>query len=257
MEPERALELENVSVGVADLQRLRAAGSTPEDAQILREVSLRVARGTRLTLLGESGGGKTTLLRLCNRLAEPGQGQVKVLGRAVSDWDVADLRRAALFVPHAPAFYASTLREELDVARRWRGQPARDDQALRAALRRVRLEELSLDTSPADLSGGQQTRVCLARALSLEPELLLLDEPTSALDVRLARELVADLVAWSEERGATLLMTTHRPDDAAALAAPAHVLLGGRLHGPFPGAALAEGEVDDPQVAEFLQGAAS
>jgi UDP-glucose/iron transport system ATP-binding protein len=257
MEP--ALELVNVSVGVGDLRRLRAGDAVPgqDERQILREVSLRVERGARLALLGESGGGKTTLLRLCNRLAEAGSGEVRVLGQDAASWDVAALRRKALFVPHTPAFFGGTLREELDVARRWRGEGPRDDQALRQALGRVRLEDLSLEMSPEDLSGGQQTRVCLARALSLEPELLLLDEPTGALDVRLARELVGDLVTWAEERGATLVMTTHRPADAAALAAPAQVLLGGQLYGPFPGAELARGEVDAPTVAEFLRGAAS
>jgi len=262
MEEEAALELLEVRVSVGDLRRLRAptsdAGHEDEEArEILGGVSLRVECGAHVCLLGESGGGKTTLLRLCNRLAEPGSGQVKVLGRAVAAWEVGALRRAALFVPHAPAFFAGTLREELNVVRRWRGEGDLDDARLGEVLSRVRLEELSLDTSPRDLSGGQQTRVCLARALSLEPELLLLDEPTGALDVRLARELLADLVAWAEERSATLVLTTHRPADAAVLDAPAYVLLGGELHGPFSGAELAAGEVEHSTVAEFLRGAVS
>ena len=260
MNAEAALELVDVHVGVSDLRRLRADAANAavaEEHEILRGVSLKLERGARLTLLGESGGGKTTLLRLCNRLAEAASGEVTVLGQPVARWAVADLRRRALFVPHTPAFFGGTLREELNVVRRWRGEAEWQDERLRQVLRRVRLDELSLDTAPSDLSGGQQTRVCLARALSLEPELLLLDEPTGALDVRLARELVADLVAWAAERSVSLVMTTHRPADAAALDAPAYVLLGGILHGPFPGAELAAGEVGDPSVAEFLRGAAS
>jgi len=266
MEGEAALELVDVRVSVGDLRRLRApAARAPtsdapeaEDArEILGGVSLRVERGARLTLLGESGGGKSTLLRLCNRLAEPGSGRVRVLGRDLADWAVGELRAKALFVPHAPAFFTGALRDELNVVRRWRGEGDLDDARLREVLGRVRLGELSLDTSPRDLSGGQQTRVCLARALSLEPELLLLDEPTGALDVRLARELLADLVAWAEERGVTLVSSTHRPADAAALDAPAQVLLGGVLRGPFPGAEVAAGEVEDATVAEFLRGATS
>jgi putative ABC transport system ATP-binding protein len=246
-----------VHVSVADLRRLRApSGSTgPEAAsqqQILSRVSLKVEPGQRLTLLGESGGGKTTLLKLCDRLVEAGEGSVRVLGKAVSEWEIAELRRRVVFVPHAPAFFGGDLRQELNVARRWRGEAPADDGRLREALARVRLSEVPLESDPTQLSGGEQTRACLARALLVEPELLLLDEPTSALDVRLARELLADLVAWAADRGSTLVVTTHRPQDALILDAPAFVLLGGHLHGPFPGAALAAGDVDEPSVTAFL-----
>ncbi|HBP23559.1 MAG TPA: ABC transporter [Planctomycetes bacterium] len=249
---EPALELRGVSVGAADLLRLRA-GAAEEGAEsgILREVDLRVERGERFALLGESGGGKSTLLKLLNRLAEPRAGEVRVLGKPVAEWAVAELRRQAVLVPSVPIRFAGpegSVREELSAGLRWSGRPV-DEAALRATLDLLGLE-VALDHPAAQLSGGQQTRLNLGRALLLEPKLLLLDEPTGALDVRSARELLAALRTWAEARAATLFVVTHRPEDVRALAARSAVLLAGELHGPYTGEELWEQQ--EGPVAEFL-----
>ncbi|MGE0713552.1 MAG: ATP-binding cassette domain-containing protein [Planctomycetota bacterium] len=249
-----ALTLRDVRITVADLRRARAYPPAEADPErvVLDAVSLELAAGARLALLGVSGGGKTSLLRLCARLVDPGAGEVVVLGRPLLEWPVAELRRRAVFVPHAPALFAASVREELAVGLRWQGRPVPAEAALREVLSLLRLE-VALDAAPAELSGGQQARLCLGRALLLAPELLLLDEPTSGVDVRAARELLADLAAWAEARGTALLLSTHRPEDAASLRGEAAVLLAGRLRGPFPGAAVASGEVEDPEVRAFLR----
>ena len=220
---------------------------------ILRGVDLRVERGERFALLGESGGGKSTLLKLLNRLAEPSAGAVRVAGQAVGEWEVAALRRQAVLVPSVPIRFAGpagSVRDELSAGLRWAGREV-DEGALREVLALLGLE-VALERAAGQLSGGQQTRLNLGRALLLEPELLLLDEPTGALDVRSARELLAALCAWADARGATLLVVTHRPDDVRALGGRSAVLLAGELHGPYAGEALWSSA--SAAVREFLGG---
>lgn len=251
---EPALELRGVTVGAGDLLRLRA-GSTAEETQpaggILRGVELRVERGERFALLGESGGGKSTLLKLLNRLAEPSAGEVAVLGEPVGEWEVAELRRQAVLVPSVPIRFAGpegSVRDELSAGLRWAGR-AVEDAALSETLALLGLD-VALDHAAAQLSGGQQTRLNLGRALLLEPALLLLDEPTGALDVRSARELLSALRTWADAREATLFVVTHRPEDVRALGGRSAVLLGGELHGPYVGEDLWDAPSD--AVRSFL-----
>jgi putative ABC transport system ATP-binding protein len=191
------------------------------------------------------------LLLLCNRLIEPSAGRVEVLGRDVRAWPVQELRRSAVLVPQDPRLFGGTVREELALALSWAGR-AFDDGALEASLRVAQLGELALDREADELSGGERARLALARALLLEPPLLLLDEPTASLDVRLARRLLEAVRAWALERDAALLVVTHRPDDLPGLGGGALVLLEGRLHGPYDAAALAGGGAGAPGVRAFL-----
>ncbi len=236
-----------------DLRFRRAA----EGAPLFEGLSLDLVRGEALVVLGPSGGGKTTLLKLVNRLLEPEAGEVAVLGRPVAEWSPTELRRSAVLVSQTPVALGGSVRDELTLPLQWASRPA-DDDALRAALTRVGLSEVALERDGAALSGGQQARLGLARALLLEPPLLLLDEPTASLDVRSARELLAALRRWCAEREVALLAVSHRLEDAVHLGARAAVLEGGRLHGPFPGALLAEGADRsglDPAVRAFLSAA--
>lgn len=232
-----AVELESVDV-------------TLGDRAVLRGVSLAVEAGGALALLGESGGGKSTLLKLLDRLVEPSAGAVRVLGRAVADWPIAELRRTAVYVGQQPQLLTQgTVADELRLPLRWRGATA-DDAALRAALDVVHAD-LPLDRPAAELSGGEQLRLTLARALLLGPRLLLLDEPTGSLDVRLAGQVLAGLRGWAAAHGATLLVVTHRPEDLRVLGGQALVLLGGQAHGPLAADALLGG-AGDPAVEDFL-----
>jgi len=166
---------------------------------------------------------------------------------------VGELRRRAVLVPQRPVLLAGpgTVREELVRPLEWAGRAA-DDAALRAALARLRLDALDLDAPADELSGGQQARLGLGRALLLEPALLLLDEATGSLDVRTAREVLAGLAAWAEDRDAAVLLVSHRPEDARRLGGRAAVLLDGRLRGPWSAEAVAADDVDDAEVRAFL-----
>jgi ABC-type methionine transport system ATPase subunit len=247
------LRLEGVHVSRRGLRATRADGGKQDgddNATVLRDVSLDVAEGGVLSLLGESGGGKSTLLRLANRLVEPEQGAVTVGGRLVVDWPIAELRRAAVFVGQRPAIFGGTVADELRRPLEWAGREA-DEAALREALVRADLK-VPLTRASDELSGGEQTRLALARATLLEPRVLLLDEPTGSLDVRTAANVLARIREWATASGVALLCVTHRPRDLVSLGGSAAVLLAGKLHGPFPSESVADASVVDDAVREFL-----
>src|SRR4029077_17157388 len=124
-----------------------------------------------------SGAGKSTLLRLLDRLAEPSSREIRLHDKPVRDYDVLDLRRRAGLLQQQPVLLGDTVRTDVATAR-----PELTDDEIVRLLERAGLEAGFLDRDPAPLSGGEAQRVCLARTLSVGPEVLLADEPTSALD---------------------------------------------------------------------------
>ncbi len=173
--------------------------------------SARIPSDGLTAIVGPSGAGKTTLLRLLNRLDDPDDGEVLFDGRDVRSYDVLDLRRRVQYVGQVPVPFPGTVAANLGVGSS--GAPRPVD----ALLARVRLDP-SLASRAADrLSVGEAQRMCLARALALEPQCLVLDEPTSALDAdsklgieRLVRSLADD--------GLTVVMVTHDRAQAEDLA---------------------------------------
>jgi ABC-type multidrug transport system ATPase subunit len=248
MADEPAIELTDLRVTARGLRSLLLDAPDGDDRVILDGVSVRVPPGGVLSILGESGGGKTTLLRCINRMVEA-EGSVKVLGREVREWDVRELRRTAVFVPQRSFLFGGSVRAELVHALSWNGIGAIKmpyGEALQAA-------GLQVDQhKPAsELSEGQRHRLCIARALLLHPKVLLLDEPTGALDVRTAREMLAALLAWARNYGATLVCVTHRPEDLEVLGGEALILLKGKVAAHCPARDVLEGKVN-ADVGAFL-----
>jgi osmoprotectant transport system ATP-binding protein len=196
--------------------RYQAGGSV-----ILDHLAFDVNRGEILVLLGESGCGKTTTLRLINRLIEPTSGEVVVEGKTTTDWDAIDLRRNIGYViqdgglfPHMTVRENAALVLTITDAAPAKARPRADDM-----LQLVGLDPSKFgDRFPHELSGGQRQRVGVARALAADPELLLLDEPFGALDAitrtRLQREF-ADLV---HKLNKTAVFVTHDLHEAMLLA---------------------------------------
>ena len=156
-------------------------------------------------LLGPSGSGKSTLLRLLNRLSDPDEGTVRFRGDDVRELDPLELRRRAALVPQLPAPLPGTVADNVRYGPALVGREAEVGRALAAA-------GLAADYADRDaerLSVGEQQRVMLARALALEPEVLLLDEPTSALD-EAAREGVERTLLGLEGRLSAVLVTHDR-----------------------------------------------
>ncbi len=174
-------------------------------AEILKGVSLVVGEGEVACVTGPSGSGKSTLLRALNRLVEPDGGEVYLDGIPTGTMDPLALRRKVGMIFQLPALFGETVEEAVLYGSRLLGRGA-DVAGLLGA---VGLEPALASRSPEGLSVGQQQRVSIARALALEPEVLLMDEPTSALD-EAARDKIEGLVKDLNRReGLTFVIVSH------------------------------------------------
>jgi putative ABC transport system ATP-binding protein len=175
-------------------------------------------------VLGPSGVGKSTLLRLLNRLADPDQGRVLFRGEDVRELDVLELRRRAVLVPQVPAPLPGTVAHNVRFGPRLAGREADVERALSLA-------ELAPDYAERDaarLSVGEQQRVMLARAVALEPDVLLLDEPTSALDPDARAGVERALIDLRERVRISTVLVTHDRAQAERLATAVVELRDGR-----------------------------
>ena len=162
----------------APLFSLDAVTVRRRDALPLDDVTVDLHEGVLTSLVGPSGAGKSTLLRLLNRLEEPSAGTVALHGQRLPSYDVLALRRRVGMLQQAPVLLEPSVLADLRL-----GRPSLSPDEAAVLLTRVGLEpSLFLDRPTEGLSGGEAQRVCLARALAVGPEVVLLDEPTSALD---------------------------------------------------------------------------
>jgi phospholipid/cholesterol/gamma-HCH transport system ATP-binding protein len=230
-------------------------------AEVLRGISLAVARGDTMVIMGGSGSGKTVTLRIVAGLIRPDAGQVHVFGRNIerlSEEELLPIRRRMGYVFQGAALFDSlTVHENVAYPLREHTRQGEDEIRERVVhfLSLVGLEEDVLDKLPAELSGGMRKRVGIARALIGEPEALLFDEPTAGLDPTNSK-LVAELIGELRGRGVceTAIVVTHDLELTRAVATRAAVLIQGRFS--------AVGTLDevlhssDEGVAAFLTGEA-
>jgi osmoprotectant transport system ATP-binding protein len=196
------------------------------------DVSLCVPAGKLLVLLGESGCGKTTTLKMINRLVEPTSGRIEVEGRDVRSVDPVQLRRAIGYVLQGSALFPHmSVAENIAVVPRLLGWPAeRIDKRIGELLRLVHLvPEEYRARMPRQLSGGQQQRVGFARALAAGPKVMLLDEPFGALDPVTRDELRGEFLEIRRQLGLTAVMVTHDMTEALLSADLIAVMNAGRL----------------------------
>ena len=211
-------------------------------APVLRELSLAIAAGEVLVVVGRSGAGKTTALKLVNRLLEPSSGTVRVEGRSTRDWDPIVLRRRIGYVfQEVGLFPHLTVEENVAILGRlegW-GEARRRDRA-RALLALVGLPGADYAMRwPHELSGGQRQRVGVARALCGEPPLLLMDEPFGALDPVTRAEVRREFARIQRAVGITVMLVTHDLGEAFELGTRIAVVDDGRLVACAPPAAIA------------------
>ncbi len=223
------------------------------DTQVLAGLSFEVARRETLVLLGRSGSGKTTALKLINRLRQLDGGEVLVEGRETTAWDPIELRRRIGYVIQEigllPHF---TIGENVGLVPRLAGEPLPEEQ-IHDLLARVGLDAADLcGRHPAQLSGGQRQRVGVARALAADPPILLMDEPFGALDPITRRELRAELRTLQQEVHKTTVFVTHDIAEAILLGDRIALLEAGRLC--WLGLAQEFAETDEPAVREFREG---
>jgi putative ABC transport system ATP-binding protein len=168
-----------------------------DDGPIVAGFSAAVPAGRLTVIVGPSGAGKTTLLRLLNRLDDPDAGAVLFGGRDVRSYDVLDLRRRVQVVGQVPVTFPGTVADNVG------GDTA-------ALLARVGLNPALAGREADRLSVGEAQRMCLARSLALDPEVLALDEPTSALDTA-SKAGIEALIVGLARSGLTVVMVTHDP----------------------------------------------
>lgn len=221
---------------------------------ILDGISLKVASGETMVLLGRSGSGKTTALKLINRLLEPMKGKVRVLGRATTSWDAIRLRRSVGYaIQEIGLFPHYTVEQNVALLPRLEGwQAPRVDARVRELLELVGLSSSEFASRyPDELSGGQRQRVGLARALALDPPLLLLDEPFGALDPTTRTDLQNEFRRLARSLQRTSVFVTHDAQEALAVGDRIAVLETGRLQSIFTRAEFLASS--DPAVQPYLR----
>lgn len=202
------------------------------EKEILRELSLGVEAGDTLVLLGRSGSGKTTALKMVNGLLQPSAGEVVVEGTATTAWDPIRLkRRIGYVIQEAGLFPHFTVEDNVGLVPRLEGWPPDKIQARVQGL----LEQVGLPPAefaaryPRELSGGQRQRVGVARALAADPPLLLFDEPFGALDPITRVELQRQFLELRRRLGKTAIFVTHDVREALVVGTRIALLHDGRL----------------------------
>ena len=193
----------------------------PGGKKLLAHLDLTVRRGETLVLLGRSGSGKTTTMKLVNRLIDPTEGEVRIEGRVSVEWDPIRLRRRIGYVIQEIGLFPHlTVAENIGVVPRLEGwPPERIRERARALLQMVGLDaDRFAERMPRELSGGQRQRVGVARALAADPPFILLDEPFGALDPITRREIQREFQTLQRELGKTMIFVTHDIAEAFLLA---------------------------------------
>src|SRR5271170_5265374 len=227
-------------------------GASPH--AILHEISFQLRRGERLALLGRSGSGKTTLLKLINRLREPASGEVRVEGRATAQWDAIRLRRGIGYVIQETGLFPHlSIERNVGVVPSLEGWPSpRIKSRYNEVMQLVGLDPAEFaQRKPRELSGGQRQRVGVARALAVDPPILLMDEPFGALDPVTRAELQRDFAELTKRLSKTIVLVTHDVREALLLGTRIILLQQGRI--------VADAAPDEfrrlalPAAREFLQ----
>ena len=203
-------------LNVENLTREFISSESGEPLRVLRGLSLEVARGESIAIVGSSGCGKSTLLNLIGTLDHPTSGTLTFDGRDLSRLDAEELallrncEMGFIFQSHHLLPQCSVMENVLVPTSAHRTSSASDEERGRRLLERVGLGE-RLSHRPSQLSGGERQRVAVVRALINEPQLLLADEPTGALDEDTADKLGQLLVELNREENVTLITVTHSP----------------------------------------------
>jgi len=224
------------SNGEAIIEFRGAGYRLPDGQQLLSNVSLRVQHGETLVLLGRSGAGKTTALRLINRLLEPTEGEVFVEGRKTIEWDPIELRRHIGYViQEAGLFPHYTVEKNIALVPRLAGWPeGQIHTRVKDLLALVGLDPaIFLKRFPHELSGGQRQRVGVARALAANPPILLMDEPFGALDPLTRAEIRTEFQELQRQLQKTIVIVTHDTSEALLLGTRIALMEAGDFKGVY------------------------
>ena len=220
---------------------------------LLQGLNLEVQRGETLILLGRSGSGKTTTLKLVNRLLTPSGGEVRVNGVRTAESDVIRLRRSIGYVIQDVGLFPHfTVARNIGIVPRIEGWPAaRIDLRVEELLRMVELEPQLAARYPHQLSGGQRQRVGVARALAADPAILLMDEPFGALDALTRDQLQREFLSLQQRLKKTVVFVTHDLREALRLGSRIALMEAGKLVTVLPPEDFLRS--NDPLAAAYVQ----
>ena len=212
---------------------------------------LDILKGEVLAIIGPNGAGKSTLLLTITRLLNPQKGVIRFKSQHINQIDELVYRRNLALVLQDSLLFDTTVYDNIATGLRFRGMPKEEQhQRIEQWLTRLNIAHLK-DRPAAQLSGGQAQRVSLARAMVLEPKLLLLDEPFRALDSPTRSTMIADLRTLLSETGTTAIFVTHNQDQALSIGDRVAVILDGTLQQVGPPQSVFSAPVDS-KVAGFL-----
>jgi osmoprotectant transport system ATP-binding protein len=204
----------------------------PDGRKLVANLNLAITKGETLVLLGRSGSGKTTTMKLINRLLDPTSGELLIEGKPTLQWDAIELRRRIGYVIQEIGLFPHlTVEQNIGVVPRLERWGA---ERIQPRVREL-LDMVSLDPDrfsgryPKELSGGQRQRVGVARALAADPPIVLLDEPFGALDPITRREIQQEFRSLQEKLGKTMVFVTHDIAEAFALASRIGLLKDGEM----------------------------
>jgi ABC-type Fe3+/spermidine/putrescine transport system ATPase subunit len=214
--------------GAGSLLSIRSVAKHFDKNVVLRDISLEIAEGEFLTILGESGSGKTTLLRILAGFEQSTSGEVWMQGERL-DTQPPYRRRVNTVFQHYALFPHMTVEQNVGYGLAIAKCPAAEiESRVSEALAKVKMFAYA-KSKPSKISGGQQQRIALARALVNRPRLLLLDEPLSALDANLRRQMQVELKALQREVGITFIFVTHDQEEAMVMSDRIALLRSGEL----------------------------
>jgi putative ABC transport system ATP-binding protein len=281
--PNEAGIIQPLPSGLTAAFTLKGVRQVKDGMTVLDGVELDIPHGAITALVGPSGAGKTSLLRLLNRLDDPVSGDIVYRARAITHYPIQALRRHVGFVFQTPVMFPGTVRDNLLVALTLGGRalrpcadavapraktpscvpthasapgPSAEDQdaerRVAAAMALAELDGTLCDRDGDRLSGGQKQRVNIARALLTSPDVLLMDEPTSALDPETADRLMETTRRLSQEQHLTVVMVTHRLSEARRTSDVTIVLERGRVVAMGRTADVFE-NTTNPRIRAFLE----
>lgn len=207
--------------------KLESVSLQKQEKTILSSISLEIPAGSIFILIGPSGSGKSSLLRLLNRLDAPTSGRILYKDQPIESYPVQELRKEVGMLFQHPVMINGTVRDNIALGHKLQKKDLPEEKVLEL-IERVGLEKDLIDKDASVLSGGQKQRVALARTLVNDPKVLLLDEPTSALDPGAVVQVRETLIQQAK-RGITLVWVTHDMDVASDVATGGALLVGGKI----------------------------
>lgn len=201
------------------------------DKVIIKNLNLKISEGEFLTILGTSGNGKTTLLKMINSLEKKNSGEIKILGKEIESWNESELRKKIGYVVQSIGLFPHlTIKENIGYVLSLQKKPISEIQAkAEELLNLLNLPQEFLEKYPRELSGGEQQRVGLARALASDPKIILMDEPFGALDEINRKNLQIQIKKLQKDFNLTIVLVTHDIEEAFYLGSKIVVMNNGNI----------------------------